>query len=195
MLYIKFEILDPAKFPDYQKLHNHLVSIRQPGFEFEYKASPEIDWENLTDEEAEEELNKLTDYLEQSEEAIRYATLIPSYAHVFLKRYTAYDNEKLGALGKLDVYSLWNYLEYGFEVNIDNLEKLSENMGVIEVSTGNFPYGGVERFIIVLKAFDLVPLECFDGFTVFGFDWKTDFEYDTTNHPEKTEEYLKKSNS
>ena len=81
-------------------------------------------------------------------------------------------------------------MEYGFEVDLDNLEKINERSGVVEFSTGNYPFGGIERFLITLRAFDLIPTECFDGFNICEFDWLSDFEYNTINLPEKTKAYL-----
>ena len=62
----------------------------------------------------------------------------------------------------------------------------------MEFSTGNFPFGGMERFLMVLKAYDLVPVECFNGFTIYEFDWISEFEHNAIELSEKTIKYLKK---
>lgn len=194
MLYIKFNINDSSRFIDFQKLYDHMVSVRQPGFEFEEEETPEFDWDNMTPEEVDEGVKKLHEFLDQDQQELkRYKELIPDYANVFLESYLQVDNEKAGALGILEVLSILNYLEYGFEVDMDNLEKLDDNHGLVEFSTGNFPYGGMERFLMVLKAFGLIPTECYNGFTIYQFDWTSDFEYEAIELPEKTEAYLAKN--
>ena len=85
-----------------------------------------------------------------------------------------------------------NYLEYSFEVDLDALDKLKEDVGIIKLSTGNYPFGGLERFFMTLKAFDLSPIECFNGFNVFEFDWTSEFDYDGIILSEKTKRYLTK---
>lgn len=193
MLYIKFNIQDSQKYTDFQKVYEHMVEVRQPGFEFEEEEPPKFDWDNMTEEEGDEALKKLLEFDSQDEpEVKRYKTLIPDYANLFLEKYLQVDNDKSGPLGILEACSLLNYLEFGFEVDMNNLEKLTENSGLVEFSTGNFPYGGMERFLMVLKAFDLTPNECYNGFTIYEFNWTSDFEHDAIELPEKTKEYLKK---
>lgn len=192
MLYIKFNIQDSSKYTHFQKLFEHMVDTRKPGFSFEEEL-PVFDWDNLNDKEVDEALKKLDEFDDKEiQETNRYKELIPSYANIFFEKHLKTDNEKLGALGIQNVLSILNYLEYGFEVNIDNLEKLDNNIGIAEFSTGNFPFGGMERFLITLKAFDLIPIEYFDGFTIAKFDWTSDFEYNVTLLPEETKLYLKK---
>ena len=74
--------------------------------------------------------------------------------------------------------SIFNYLEFGFDVDLNCLEVFKKDKGIIKFSTGNFPFGGLERFFITLKAFQLIPIECFDGFSVNQIDWKSDFDYE-----------------
>jgi hypothetical protein len=105
--------------------------------------------------------------------------LIPVHANDSLKRYLQFDNDKLKQHGELDAKLILNYLEYGFVVDMVKLEKQHDNFGLDEFSTDNFPYGGTERFFKVLIAFDLMPAECYDGFTTYGFKWISNFEYDT----------------
>ncbi|EPR68276.1 hypothetical protein ADICYQ_2746 [Cyclobacterium qasimii M12-11B] len=166
--------------------------VRQPGFRFEEKEPTLVDWENLSKEETDEAYEKLIASLDEDPAQERYQSLMPGYANAFLERYLGVDNEKLGVLGVQETLSIFNYLEYDFEVYLTRLEKQNENFGVIEYSTDNFPYGGIDRFLMVLKAFDLVPSECFDGFTIFDFEWVTDFEYDAIDLPEKTTAYIER---
>mgnify|MGYP003635060921 CR=1 FL=1 len=190
MLYIKFDIQDTSKYEDFQKLHEHMVNVRQPGFKF-VENDPVIDWDSMqTQEEVDAAVKELSDYLDQEPEAHRCKELIPDYVAVLLDKYIQADNEKLESLGIQNLLSVFNYLEYGFEVDLDNLEKINERSGVVEFSTGNYPFGGIERFLITLRAFDLIPTECFDGFNICEFDWLSDFEYNTINLPEKTKAYL-----
>jgi hypothetical protein len=191
MLYIKFKIQDFSKFTDFQKLYDHMVEIRQPGFAFAEEKPPEFDWDKLTKEEADVALIKLDDFFEQDAPEIRrYQKLIPRYANEFLERYLQIDNEKTGLPGILETLSILNYLEYGFEVDLENLEKPNEDLGLVEFSARSYPYGGMERFLMTLKAFELIPTECYNGFTVYEFDWVSDFEHHAIELPEKTTEYL-----
>ena len=82
----------------------------------------------------------------------------------------------------------------GFEVEMDHLKKLDNTIGLVEFSTGNFPYGGMERFLMVLKAFGFIPLECYNGFTIYRFDWTSDFRHEAIDLSEKTKKYLKGEN-
>lgn len=169
-----------------------MVKVRQPGFEFEEEEMPEFDWDKMTSEEIDEGLKiQRSFWAQDAPEVLRYRELIPDYANAFLERYLQVDNAKMGPLGILETSSLLNYLEFGFEVDMDNLEKLNDQQGLVEFSTGNFPYGGMERFLMALKAFDLIPVECFNGFCVYEFDWTTDFEHEAIELTEKTKAYLK----
>ncbi|MDW7691875.1 hypothetical protein R9C00_15970 [Flammeovirgaceae bacterium SG7u.111] len=186
MLYIKFNIEDPSKYIDFQKLYNHMVEVRQPGYKFKEEDGPEIDWDSLTDQEMTEVIDKLF----EEPEVIRYKEFIPDYAHQFLGSYVGFENERAGDFG-FETSEIFNYLEFSFEVELDNLERKNENDGLIEFSTGNFPFGGIERFLITLKAFDIRPAEYFDGFAIHEVDWTSDFAYDTIELPGKTSQYLK----
>ncbi|MCE7995648.1 MAG: hypothetical protein HEP71_26960 [Roseivirga sp.] len=193
MLYIKFDIQDSSKFMAFEKLYAHMVKVRQPGFEFEEEEVPEFDWDNMTPEEVDKGVKELHSLLDEDEQELkRYKELIPDYANAFLKRYLQVDNDKAGVLGMLETLSILNYLEYGFEVDMDNLDKIDESSGQVEFSTGNYPYGGMERFLMVLKAFGLMSTECYNGFTVYEFDWASDFEHEAIELPEKTKAYLAK---
>ncbi|PLX08398.1 MAG: hypothetical protein C0598_12235 [Marinilabiliales bacterium] len=181
MLYIKFKILNPEKFTDFQTVYQHMLKVRTPGFDFKVNLD-EVDWANITDEE--EEL--LFD--EDLQLKKRYNELFPDYANAFLERYFGGDN--VDSSDNIEVFSILNYLEYGFEVDMNNLEQLDNHSGLVEFSTGNFPYGGMERFLMVLKAYDLVAVECFNGFTVYEFEWISEFEHNAIELSEKTIKYL-----
>ncbi|AKP53304.1 hypothetical protein [Cyclobacterium amurskyense] len=190
MLYIKFDIKDSTKFEDFQKLYEHMDNVRQPGFKFEEPEPTIIDWDNLSKKETDEAYKKLIDSLDEDPADERYKSIIPDYANDFLEKYLGVDNDKLGVLGIQKALSIFNYLEFDFEVYLTRLEKQNEHFGIIEYETDNFPYGGIDRFLMVMKAFELQPKECFDGFTIFEFKWKTDYEYEPIEFPEKTKEYL-----
>ena len=191
MLYIKFKINDSSKFEDFKNIYDHMVRVRQPNFEFEEEAVPEFDWDNLTKQETNDALEIIDDFFDQEADLRRYKKLFPEYANAHLESYIKNDKEIAGAYG-FDISGIFNYLEFSFEVNIDNLTILNENNGLIEFSTGNYPFGGLERFFMVLKTFDLIPTECFNGFDVFEFNWMSDFEYKTIILPEKTKLYKAK---
>ena len=190
MLYIKFDIKDSTKFEDFQKLYEHMDNVRQHGFKFEEPEPTIIDWDNLSKKETDEAYKKLIDSLDEDPADERYKSIIPDYANDFLEKYLGVDNDKLGVLGIQKALSIFNYLEFDFEVYLTRLEKQNEHFGIIEYETDNFPYGGIDRFLMVMKAFELQPKECFDGFTIFEFKWKTDYEYEPIEFPEKTKEYL-----
>ncbi|OEK04033.1 hypothetical protein [Roseivirga misakiensis] len=193
MLYIKFDIKDPAKFTDFQKVFDHMLKTRQPGFEFEEEdiegPSTEEEWNRMTDREWEELKKKWREEVEP--EVKRYRELIPDYANEFLESYIGFDEKKAGVFA-FDTLGIFNYLEFTFEVDMDKLEKFDETSGVVEFSTGNFPFGGMERFLMTLKAFDLIPTECYNGFIVYEFDWKNDFYHEAIDLIEKTREYKEK---
>ncbi|MGB1309252.1 MAG: hypothetical protein ACPG6B_10095 [Oceanihabitans sp.] len=190
MLYIKFNIQDQQKYKDFKKVYEHMAKVRQPNFEFEDEKEPTFDWGNLTEEETNAALEKIDEFLDIDAEDRRYKELFPDYADANLKAYIKSDKEIAGAYG-FDIKGIFNYLEYSFEVDVNNLQKLNETSGLVAFSTGNYPFGGLERFIMTLKAFNLIPFECFDGFTIFEFNWTSTFQYQTVELLEKTETYKK----
>ena len=185
MLFIKFKIEDSKKYQDFLKLYHHMVAVREPNFQFEEESVPEIDWDNLSEIETKAALEKIDEFFDEDPEDRRYKKIFPKYADEFLKSYIKSDAEIAGAYG-FDIKGIFNYLEFSFEVNFDALKPLKNDVNLIEFSTGNYPFGGLERFIMTLKAFDLIPLECFDGFNVFKFDWTSEFTYQTIALSEKT---------
>ena len=191
MLYITFKILDASKFNDFQKIYDHMVMVRQPNFKFEDNG-PEIDWDaKKTQEEVDGALEELNYYLDNDPEVIRYNEIIPDYVTSFLEQYIDAYNEKLNLLGIQEVQSIFNYLEHGFEVDLNSLETTSSDCGIVKFSTANFPFGGIERFLITLKAYDILPLECYDGFSICKIVWNTDISFDFITLDAKTEAYKK----
>lgn len=195
MLYIKFNIQDSSKYKDFQKLYAHMVKTRQPGFNFqEDDDSPDIDWDSMTTQkEIDAAVKELSDYLDLTPEFHRSKKFIPTYANEYLETYLQFDSEKHDAFSVQDPVSIFNYLECGFEVDMTNLEKENEKSGLVEFSTGNFPFGGLERFLITLKAFDIIPTECFDGYSICELQWTSNFEYNTIEYPKRTKAYLKRN--
>ena len=191
MLYIKFDIQDTSAYQDFQKLYGHMVAVRQPDHEFDDDEGPDFDWDNMPQEEVTRSLEILDAFLDEAPQARRYKSLIPDYAHLFMGRYFQGAHQTLETLAIDDMLSLFNYLEFDFEVDMNRLEKLGEASGIVEFSTGNYPFGGLERFFITLKAFGLIPTECFDGFTIAALQWKSAFEYTASELPERTKDYLR----
>ncbi|WP_370477065.1 hypothetical protein [Tamlana flava] len=193
MLYVEFQINTPSKFEDFKKLYHYMVNSRKLNYD-----------RNLIVKRAESEpLEYINKGLEPYEQEVRrYLSIIPRYAHEFLTKYIQFNHDYSDLesiyVEELELYinelepvsNLLNYLEIGFEVNMDELIKVGDSKGVVRFSTGNFPYGGLDRFLITLKAFDLIPIECFNGFTIFQFDWISMYDYETVNLPEKTKKYL-----
>lgn len=196
MLYIQFQIKNPSKYTDFQKLFDHMVATRQVGFEFDNEEpedeEPEYDWEAMSDDESQAIING---WFEEASKPIltpemkRYQQVIPDYASDFLDSYLGFDKKRAGAFA-FHALSIFNYLEVTFEVDMDCLKKLSNHIGIVEFSTGNYPFGGLERFLMTLKAFDLIPTECFNGFTVYEFNWTSAFEHEAIALPQKTKAYL-----
>ena len=191
MLYITFNVLDSTKYADFQKLYEHMVTVREPGFEFEYEKLLDFDWDNMSEDEINEAVIKLSNFGDNSlAELERYQELIPDYANTFLEHSHRFGNSKSAPLSDDNARSILNYLEYDFEVDMDNLELRNEQVGIIEYSTGNFPFGGIDRFLIILKAFELIPTECFNGFDVCELSWNTDVDFDSIPLPDKTKDYV-----
>lgn len=180
MLYIKFEIQDSSKYKDFQKLYNHMVMVRQPGFKFD-EEGPNFDWDTMTEAEINIAMVELNTFLDEQvePEIYRCKKLLPIYVNIFLENYLRSDTENLESFGSHDIYSIFNYLEFGFEVDMDSLENMNERLGIVKFSTGNYPFGGLARFIMTLAAYDLKPIECFDGFNVCKFKWISEYKYES----------------
>ncbi|GGG45031.1 hypothetical protein [Bizionia arctica] len=180
MLYIKFEIHDPPKFEDFQKLYDHMVKVRQAGFKFDDKG-PEFDWDTMSEEEIDVAMEELNAFLDQQVEPEKHRCkeLMPNYVTVFLESYLQSDSENLESFGSYDVFSIFNYLEFGFEVDMESLKKINEHLGIVAFSTGNYPFGGMERFLMTLAAYNLKPVACFDGFHECELIWRSRFDYES----------------
>lgn len=181
MLYIKFRIQDQKKFHDFKKVYDHMVMVRQPDFEFEEDNISYVDWGTAS----QEEIDAYEDALERQKlaEEERHKKILPLYAQDFLQQM-----HELGIYG-YELSELGKYLEYNFEVNMDALQILNLKTGLVVFSTGNYPFGGLERFTMILKAFNLIAIECFNGFTIYQLDWTSETEYETVELPKKTKRY------
>ncbi|MGJ8744103.1 hypothetical protein [Polaribacter sp.] len=184
MLYIKFKILEKEYFEAFKEVYKHMCAVREPGYT-EKEDTFEIDWNTATEEEIDDFMNDDRPKIEL------YKSLFPEYADQFLRKFFSKENAS-SVLVDENIVSYFNYLEYGFEVDLDCLELLKDEEGIVKYSTGNFPYGGMDRFLMSLKAFRLIPIECFDGFNVFEFDWISEFDYEAVILPEQTNKYLGK---
>ncbi|WP_026776125.1 hypothetical protein [Polaribacter sp. Hel_I_88] len=172
MLYIKFEIKNHKNFMAFRALYNHMLAIRTKNYK------------------AKEDGDEIDDFIDEDKQKIKlFDKLIPEDTSGVLGNYFSFNNAK-SILMNEDKVSYINYLEYGFEVNLDLLERCEIGGGIVKISTGNYPFGGLERFMITLKAFKLAPFEYFDGFNLCAINWVSDVEYDANILSEKTKEYL-----
>lgn len=171
MLYIKFNISAIHKYQDFQKLYRYLDELREKS---------ETTWEETLEEWETPGKYQDQDFWEK---------LMPAYARSFLGGYFAGDITKR-ELSSTDLSSIANYLEFGFEVDFDELTLFNPKEGQVNFTALGFPYGGMQRFLMVLKAYGLLPVECYNGFTVYAFDWTTPFDHEPIELPEKTKIYL-----
>lgn len=191
MLYIKFHINNPNKYKEFEALFDFMVKCRDYSHQFEEPEEEEVDWNNLS----EEEMDRILDEDMERETNSNYLEtklikeLIPIDAMDFLKSFAAYDQKYAGTFG-FNLGGILNYLIVDFEVDLDQLFKVDSLEGIVEFSTGNYPFGGLERFLMTLKAYELIPYECFNGFEVHNLHWTSDFEYEVKELPEKTKEHL-----
>jgi len=197
MLYVKFHITDSDKYIDFETLYDFIVKCRDHNYQFEdFQEDVEIDWNSLS----EEEMNKILDEEEEREMNPNYIEtklikeLLPNYAKNFLQSFAKYDQRYAGTFG-FDLDGILNYLITDFEVDVNQLHTLDNSNGIVEFSTGNYPFGGLERFFITLKAYQLIPYECFNGFEVYNLKWSSDFDYEVKELPESTKEYLSRFKS
>ena len=194
MLYVKFDIININKFTDFKRLFSHMVAARQPNYKpeelnEEIEIEVEVDFSTMSSEEITAYfIADLEDALDEYIQTKRYKKMIPTYAFSFLEEYIAFENKTTGVYG-FHLEGLFTYLENDFEVDLDALKKV-DSEGIIEFSSGNYPFGGLERFMMTLKAFDLIPKECFNGFEVLNISWKSKFVCATESLPKKTKEYL-----
>ena len=100
---------------------------------------------------------EIDDFMDEDTPKIAlFHQLFPAYAQQFLSGYFSYENNK-SRLVREDLLPFFNYLEYGFEVDLYPLEWLSSHEVLLKFATGNYPYGGMDRFLMTLKAFELRP--------------------------------------
>lgn len=117
-----------------------------------------------------------------------WSKTIPEYAKEVFREY--YKEEKTER--DIDSYGFKatiNYIEFGLEVDLDNLIELENGQARLEYTALAFPYGGMDRLLLFLVAYDLIPLESFNGFSVIEFNWVSKFQYDWKELEEKTESY------
>lgn len=197
MLYIKFHIEDSSKFEDFKVLFDLMQKSRDHAYSFEEEInSIEIDWENMSQEEIDEILDK-EEEIESNPiywEMKKFKEVIPKYAMDFISSFSKYDQQSAGHFG-FDVDGILGYLVCDLEVDMDELHQIKANNGIVNFSTGNYPFGGLERFLMVLKAYQLIPYECFNGFKIHDFQWTSDFEFNANELLQKTKDYLAKFNS
>lgn len=185
MLYIKFRILEIEKFVDFKKLYNHMCLVREPNYT-EPKDDFKIDWNTATDAQ-------IDDFFDENRpKKALFDALFPTYTHSLINNYFTSDDASKNILRDDLKVCFINYLEYGFEVYLDGLEVKNNEEVIIKISTGNYPFGGLERFFIALKSFKLIPFECFDGFNIFQFNWISQIDYEEIILEKETKEYLKK---
>ncbi|OAB78921.1 DUF2764 family protein [Cochleicola gelatinilyticus] len=179
MLYINFEIGDTAKYKDFEKLYAYMVEIRQPDFKFD-DTGPEFDWDTIPEDEVENALEELNTYLDQQvePEVYRCKEKLPEYVREFLKHYLQHTSESPEYISDRDVVSIFNYLEFDFEVAMENLLTTDEYSGVVQFSTGNYPFGGLERFIATMAAYQIKSISCFDGFNHCELHWTSAYDFE-----------------
>ena len=187
MLFIKFIIQDQEKYRDFKEIYNHMVMTRRPGFEFKEDEPPEIDW-SAPQNEIDKAIELVDFFFDTSDEERRYQKLIPHYVNLYFEKYTGFDSKRAGQFS-FEVLDIFNYIEFSFEVVFSNLQNLEPNIGLIEFEALAFPFGGMERFLITLKAYGLKPIECFNGFTIYKFNWTSEFIHEAISLPEATAAY------
>ncbi len=175
MLYIKFKVSFPDNVISFQKFYKYLLEDKQEI----YQMKAYEDYIDL-DERLQERALKLYDEY--------FPNKAQSFINDFLEYDGAYNEEK-----EEKITSLFSYLDVDFEVNFSNLV-IENDILCIFFSTGNYPFGGMRLFLMVIKAFGGQPLECFNGFDVFEFDWTSKYEHKAKILKEKTRTYLNPHN-
>lgn len=183
MLYIKFNITQRTKFTDFKRVYDYMITYRKQGYSPKDEII-EIDFATAT----EEEISNFWD--EDKPKRKLFDKIFPDYASSFILGYNAIENQK-SIFNNESKVSFIDYLQDGFEVDLNDLKITDNNLGIVKFSTGNYPFGGLDRFFMILKAFELTPTECFNGFDVVKIIWKSDYEYEAQVLTKKTEEYLK----
>lgn len=173
MLYIQFATQDEKATIAFQKLYDYLTANHYQDYVMrEYE--DDIDLEERLQERA----------------LVNYKTYFPEYAQAYLEKYfeatdgTYYSKEE-------SLTGLFSYLDVDFEVEFTNLT-FEDGFGTITFAARSYPYGGLDRFLMVLKAFGFEPVECYNGFDVFEFQWESEYDYSANVLPEKTKAYRNK---
>lgn len=185
MLYVKFNIEAYSKYEDFQKLYDHMVQVRQPGFNFE-EEEPEIDWDSMSPKEIDDMVEKISN--PPDPEQARYDLLIPDYVKQFYEAFLEFDSTRYGMFG-FEPLQVFNYLEFGLEADLTKLQQFDEKTGIIEFAPYGYPYGGMDRLLMTMRAYEFTPIESYNGFDVIEFQWTDDFDYQVTEFPERTQKY------
>ncbi len=128
---------------------------------------------------------------EESKPLVFWEETIPEYAKTFLQRFYKLENA-LSPLVRENFKATVNYLEFGLEADFTNLTMINATTASIGFQALGYPYGGMDRLLIFLKAFDCIPNEVFNGFSVCQLSWDTLYDYSSLDLPKKTATYLKR---
>lgn len=125
---------------------------------------------------------------EESKPIEFWQEMIPNYAKDFLGGY--YEEEKaLSMLIPASFTDTINYLEFGLEVDLEGLVQVDETKIRLDYTALSFPYGGMDRLMIFLKAYDCIPCEAYTGFSVVKLNWTSAYDYEATELAEETQLY------
>lgn len=188
MLFITFTISNPEKYTDFCMLYEALVKVRTLEQTQTKSDLSSINWDTLDQNDMDALLDDFMD--EDAPLRNKYTALLPSYVQTFIEKQWQHEYQDITDFDEQKI-NLYSYLETDFEVEFKELQKINTSKGIITFETGNFPFGGLDRFIMVLQAYKLVPEQCYNGFTVFKFHWKSVYEFEAIELPEETAEYLK----
>jgi hypothetical protein len=176
MLYIKCKISFPENVIAFQKFYKYLLKDKKEVYQMK----------------AYEDFMDLEDRLQ--ERALKlYDEYFPLKAQSFINDFLEYEGGFNEIKGE-SITSLFSYLDVDFEVDFTNLV-IENDILCINFSTGNYPYGGMRRFLMVIKAFGGEPIECFNGFDVYEFKWTSKYEHKAKVLKDKTKSYLNLHNN
>lgn len=128
---------------------------------------------------------------EESKPIEFWQEIIPPYAKLFLQGFYKEENI-LSPLIHESFKSFINYLEFGLEADFIDVTAINSTKSQVRFVALGYPYGGMDKLMIFLKAFDCIPYEIFNGFSVCSLSWNTTYEYSAIELPEKTKAYLKR---
>lgn len=166
MLYITFKI-QPQKLESFKQFYNYLLLDKQQ----EYMEQEFEDFMDL-EERLENRAMKLCN------------TFFDAYAQEFLSRYFGQNtnlNERIA--------SLFSYLDVDMEVDFTDLI-LEQSKATLKFEARSYPYGGMDRLLMVIKALGGQPIESYNGFEVFEFEWTSEYDYEPIVLHQKTKVYL-----